>query len=76
MEYNVAMILSQIKKSDFSQFRKFEEYKYKDITIFISYDRYNSKYVYWSNDVELSGFAYNIADLKNNIKFEYKKIHS
>lgn len=66
--------LSQIKKSDFLFYCKSRNYKYKDVTIIITFDRYNTKYVYTSKEIAISGFAYSISELKNNIKYEYNNV--
>lgn len=66
--------MNEVKARDFGKFHSEEWVTYKKATIRITFDYLNGRWYYGSETHSISGVFYgNFADLKKQIKSEYKK---
>ena len=66
--------MNEVKARDFGKFHSEEWVTYKKATIRITFDYLNGRWYYGSETHSISGVFYgNFADLKKQIKSDYKK---
>ena len=66
--------MNEVKARGFGKFHSEEWVTYKKATIRITFDYLNGRWYYGSETHSISGVFYgNFADLKKQIKYDYKK---